>query len=380
MQKNKKKILIFIPKLYHGGGAERSSLALKDLLSKEYEVSTLTIHNANEGLEDFSFAQKDHSKIINGFFLLKNAYDLKKFCIKNNVDVLIPSMPRANTITMLSKLFFNNKAKTILITRNANFYGFINKFFIKTLWKKAEYNVAVSEGSSSVLRSLGLDDAKTIFNPFDIEKIKELSLGQLQKPEHEKLFSDYTFLNIGRLHGQKGQDLLIESFSQFNKNNPETKLLIAGEGQKRKELEGLIEKLNLKDKVFLLGNIKNVYPYIKKADTFILSSLWEGLPTVLVESSILKKNIISSDCVSGPREILSKENILDKEIKTPYVADGGVILSDPKQKPELFKKDLVSAMGGYYSGKTKTDPSFFEDKVSSTKLLSDWMKIIDRLV
>ena len=375
-QKENKKILIFIPKLYHGGGAERSSLALKKLLSDQYDVKTLTIFDAKEGLEDFSFGQKVSSKLIGGLSLFSNALHLKRICKKEDFNIVISNMPRANTITMFSKIFFGNKIKTILVTRNANLYGFINKLFARLFWNESDHNVAVSFGSKKALEDLGISNTSVIFNAFDIDMILDKSNQDLEKPEHGSMFSEYTFINVGRLHEQKGQRLLVESFHEFNKKYPKTNLVILGEGTEREFLENKIKKLGLAEKVFLPGVIKNVYPYLKKADTFVLSSLWEGLPTVVIESAILGKNIISSDCISGPREILSKKDILGSNLAYPHVADGGVIVSDPRIHPDMFKKELFDSMEKYYLGEIKTNPTFFTKEVERQKLLSDWMKIL----
>ncbi|MGB1914888.1 MAG: glycosyltransferase, partial [Paracoccaceae bacterium] len=81
-------------------------------------------------------------------------------------------------------------------------------------------------------------------------------------------------------------------------------LIIAGDGPEMEMLEKLIEDLNLSDRVALLGHVHNPYPLYKHADVFVLSSLREGLPTVLVEALALGCKVVSTDVRSGPREIL----------------------------------------------------------------------------
>ncbi|MFC6803526.1 glycosyltransferase [Deinococcus caeni] len=110
------------------------------------------------------------------------------------------------------------------------------------------------------------------------------------------------FLAAGRLEKVKGFDTLINAFSRFGNND--VGLSIIGEGSQRKALESLIKDLNLSESVSLLGFKMNPYVYMKETDVFVLSSLFEGLPTVLIEAQLLGKPIISTDCDSGPREIL----------------------------------------------------------------------------
>jgi glycosyltransferase involved in cell wall biosynthesis len=115
-------------------------------------------------------------------------------------------------------------------------------------------------------------------------------------------------ISIGRLTYQKNFNLLIEGFYEINKIYNDYKLIIIGDGEKRKELELLISKLNLKNEVFLIGFKKNIFPYLNIADCLISSSRWEDPGFTLIEAGILNKIIISSDCMSGPRELLNDDN------------------------------------------------------------------------
>lgn len=96
---------------------------------------------------------------------------------------------------------------------------------------------------------------------------------------------------------------MIKAFKKLN--NERCRLIILGSGQKYNFLKNLIKKFNLTNQIKLLTFKKNPFPYIKKSDVFILSSLFEGLPNVLLEALILNKFIISSNCPTGPSEILN---------------------------------------------------------------------------
>ena len=101
---------------------------------------------------------------------------------------------------------------------------------------------------------------------------------------------------------------MIESFSEIKKIYNKYRLIIIGDGEKKKELQSLIEKLDLRNDVFLLGFKKNIFPYLKISDCLISSSLWEDPGFTLIEAGILNKIIISSNCISGPKELLNQNN------------------------------------------------------------------------
>ena len=110
-------------------------------------------------------------------------------------------------------------------------------------------------------------------------------------------------INIGRLTEQKDQITLLKSLNLI-KDRYKFKLLILGRGKEKKKMLKYISLNKLNDIVKIHNFIENPYPLLKQSDIFILSSKYEGLPNVLLESAVLKKIIISSDCPTGPKEIL----------------------------------------------------------------------------
>ncbi|MDL0105762.1 glycosyltransferase [Campylobacter vicugnae] len=103
------------------------------------------------------------------------------------------------------------------------------------------------------------------------------------------------FINVARLSIEKDQEKLIRAFKDVNTKYPNTKLIILGDGPLKEKLENLIKKLKLKKSVFLLGRISNPYPYLKKADCFVMSSNHEGQGLAMIEALILKKPVISTN-------------------------------------------------------------------------------------
>jgi glycosyltransferase involved in cell wall biosynthesis len=110
-------------------------------------------------------------------------------------------------------------------------------------------------------------------------------------------------LGVGRLEAQKDFATMLRAFALVNEQLP-ARLMILGEGSQRKILETLAEALGVSDRVVMPGYVSNPYAYMRHSALFVLSSAWEGFPSVLVEAMACGCRVVSSDCPSGPREIL----------------------------------------------------------------------------
>ena len=142
-----------------------------------------------------------------------------------------------------------------------------------------------------------------IYNSFDFNKIREKSLQENTIKQKEYLKDNY-IVAVGRLEEtQKDFTTLIEAYALVESKIKE-KLFIIGEGRHRKELENLVKKLKIEEKVLFMGYQSNPFPWIKNSNLFVHSSKFEGLPTVLIEAMILERPIIATDCPPGPKEIL----------------------------------------------------------------------------
>lgn len=147
---------------------------------------------------------------------------------------------------------------------------------------------------------------QVIYNPFDIIKIKKLSSDYSDINENEKkLLKENYIIMVSRLDNkQKDFFTLIRTFEILKNSKINIKLFILGEGADREKIKERIEEKDLEKEIILLGMKKNPYPWIKNANLLVHSSNYEGLPTVLIEGLILNKIIISTDCPTGPKEIL----------------------------------------------------------------------------
>lgn len=176
---------------------------------------------------------------------------------------------------------------------------------VRRSYPRADGIAAVSAGVADDLATvLGLPRhrVQVINNPVIVP---ELSTMIAQPCDHPWLVDDSppVLLAVGRLAPQKDFDCLLRAFSMVRAET-EARLLILGEGPERHHLESLVSELGLSEDVDLPGWVGNPYPYMARASLFVLSSRWEGLPTVLIEALYCGLRIVATDCPSGPHEIL----------------------------------------------------------------------------
>lgn len=173
------------------------------------------------------------------------------------------------------------------------------------LYPGADAIVAVSEGvRQDLLARFPLPPAQvhTVYNPV----ITPALLAAREVPLDDPWFgpdAPPVLLNVAQLRVQKDQATLLRAFAQVRKQRP-ARLLILGEGNQRGPLEALAQELGVADDVRLAGFVPNPLAYMRRAKLFVLSSAWEGLPTVLIEALACGSPIVSTDCPSGPAEIL----------------------------------------------------------------------------
>lgn len=170
----------------------------------------------------------------------------------------------------------------------------------------ADCVVGVSAGVLADLRlhvdGVPDDRFRVIYNPIVTSHL----LDQAKAPVDHPWFEDSVpvFVAAGRLRPQKDFPLLIRALARL-KSTRRARLLILGEGPDRSSLEALIQDLELNEDVELHGYTENPYSYFARATAFVLSSRWEGLPTVLIEALSCGAPVIATECPSGPREILA---------------------------------------------------------------------------
>jgi glycosyltransferase involved in cell wall biosynthesis len=176
-----------------------------------------------------------------------------------------------------------------------------------TFYPWAAAVVAVSRGAADDLaRTSGLprDRVQVVYNPVLTPALMALAR---QAPGHPWFASGEppVILGVGRLTPQKDFPTLIRAFAEVRRCRS-ARLMILGEGEERGRLEALARELGVADDVALPGFQENAMAYMGGSALFVLSSAWEGLPTVLIEALAAGTRVVSTDCPSGPREILQE--------------------------------------------------------------------------
>ncbi|MBO9998474.1 MAG: glycosyltransferase [Cyanobacteria bacterium SID2] len=226
---------------------------------------------------------------------------------------LLSAMHYANEIAILAKFLAGGSTRILVSEHNTVSKSFPNlrgakrfaiPFAVRYLYPLADEVVTVSRGAADALaKASGLDRVRVVYNPVITPEMRDLAREPLEHPWFQP-GEPPVFLGVGKLETQKDFPNLIRAFAKVRQQKP-CRLGILGWGPDRSQLETLISELDLARDAALLGYADNPYVYMSRSISFVLSSAWEGLPTVLIEALALGIPVISTDCPSGPSEILN---------------------------------------------------------------------------
>jgi glycosyltransferase involved in cell wall biosynthesis len=177
---------------------------------------------------------------------------------------------------------------------------------VRRLYGKADAIIAVSQGvAEDLIAHFGMDRQQvyTIYNPILTGNLEARLAQPVDHPWLEADRSEPTLLTAGRLVPQKDHATLIRALAELRRTRP-CRLVILGEGRERESLQSLARSLGVAESVDLHGMVDDPLPYMAGADLFVLSSIFEGLANVVAEALAAGTPVVSTDCPSGPREIL----------------------------------------------------------------------------
>ncbi len=345
----KKKLLIFIPSI-EDGGVEKNLYLISNYL-KDCGID-LEILTANY---DKSKKFKKGIKLIGTksvFWQKQNRLIKYLACLLLLFANLIVRKDKplvfafqANIYAILVAKLINTKIITRSNTAPAGWSKNILKFFLYKFFLSLADDIMVNslEFKKSFKKKFNIDP-KCIYNPFDKDFINFF----LKKKEKIRFFKkDYlNLISIGRLHDQKDHLTLLKSINLLKKNL-KVRLIIIGKGKKKKILQNFILNNNLQDRVRLFGYLKNPYNYLKNSDIVISTSKFEGLPNILLEAQYLKKYIISTNCETGPKEILLNGKAGDLISIGDYKKLSFLIKNYHKRKKIIKKKVLIGTKNFY---------------------------------
>ncbi len=301
----KKKIIIFMPSM-EGGGVEKNLYLVSNYLAKKkMRLSLITISNKykykfHKSIKFISLPGNIWDKMarrIKYFFSL--ILLIKEILLDRNVVVF--SFQANIYCIIVCKLLF---IKVITRSNSAPIGWSINplKRYIYKIFLSLADDVMVNsyQFKKNLKKEFNLNSI-CIYNPLNKNEILKKSKIKTKKTFNKK--NNLKILNIGRFTDQKDQITLLKAL-KILKNKIDYEAIIIGRGICKEYLQNYIMKNKLEKYIKLKNFVENPYPIIKQCDLFILSSKFEGLPNVLLESLTLKKFVISSNCPTGPKEIL----------------------------------------------------------------------------
>jgi len=329
-----------------GGGAERVvSYLLPYCIKNNIDVELILMNTSikfdlPEGFQVHYIekSEANESGIMKAMKIPMLAFRYSRLVKKLKITHSLSFLTRPSFINVISsklttykfKVITNERAFPSLQYSYKGFQSTFNKKMIRLLYKKSDLVISNSYGNAQDLLDnfeVPSDKMKVIHNPIDLDKIKNIKAKQ-------SFFNTETFniITVGRLDAGKNHELLIRAIHQLQ--NPLLRLYIFGFGNLEDELKQLIEKLDLKSQIILMGFDPNPYQYLKTANLFIFGSNHEGFPNVLLEAMACELPILSTNCQSGPSEIL--------ELKTPkddiMLTDYGILV--PIKNIDLMAKGI----------------------------------------
>jgi glycosyltransferase involved in cell wall biosynthesis len=245
--------------------------------------------------------------------LIRSLAPLTGYLRRERPRALVSSMSHANLIALWAAKLARQATPVIVTVHNTMSQssqrdgraGGLEPRLLRLFYPWASSVVAVSGGAADDLaRTSGLsrDRVQVVYNPVITPEMLALAR---ETPDHPWYAHGQppVILGVGRLTRQKDFATLVRAFALARQQRP-ARLIILGEGEDRAALEALIRELGVADDVALPGFRDNAMAYMAGSALFVLSSAWEGLPTVLIEALAAGARVVSTDCPSGPREIL----------------------------------------------------------------------------
>lgn len=341
--KNKKKLVIFIGGL-NFGGMERVAFIMADLLKDDYDITIATLYQSNA---DYTLKHKTYNldvppkegKINKVLIALKRLMATKKMKALLKPDYVFSFGMYSNYMNALSK----KNEKIIMGIRSYDWLT--DPFTTLTIDKKIirKFNSINSVSkliSADAEKYWGINksDIRVIYNPYDVDLIRKKSIEDVNDFHFDK--NSFYYISMGRLSNQKAYYHLIKAFSLVAQKHEDVRLIIMGNGEHKERLQELINLLKIENKAFLIGGKLNPYKYVRQSQVYVLSSLTEGFPNALVEAMCVGIPVLSTDCNSGPREILAPNTDIHSKCEKYELAEYGVLVPEVTDEKDFVNSDM----------------------------------------
>lgn len=302
-----KKIIFFLSNL-NGGGAQRTIVNILKHIDRskfscklallEYDKKQAYSTNIPEDIPIININRRAR----NAIFKLVNVFREKK------PDISFSTLPQVNAVVSIAHSLSKSKSKLILRETNYRKIGEnqsrIDYLITRYAYKRCNQIIALSKGvAKDIENNYGIDQKciNIIYNPIDLVSIKNDASEPMDLIKNKFKFN---IVVCGRFVKQKNFSMLLYSLAKMKIDKGKWEVWVLGEGPEEDKLKQLALELDLIENVKFLGFKKNPYNYMKNADLFVLSSLWEGFGHVIVEAMACGTPVLATDCPYGPREIL----------------------------------------------------------------------------
>lgn len=349
----KKKLAILINAL-EVAGAEKVVAQLINSFYNKFDIHLLLLNNTIEfelpvnditikAIDNSNLAIRKRAKDILKIPIL--AWRLKKYMKKNDIQICFSALNRSNYINcFLRKLKWKG---TIIISERchtssaydpATVAGKTGRFLVKKLYPLADVIVPNSMGIKyDLTKNFHLkNEFIVIHNPVNIAMQQKA----MREAVEDFSYDNFTFSHVARIEKGKNHTLVLTAVKKIE--NRDFKVLLVGQGPQEETIKALAQKMGISNKIVFLGYRQNVVKYIARSKCHLLTSDAEGFPNALLEALACGTPVISTDCPTGPRELLSGKFLLDHHCNGVDKSDYGLLI--PVNDADALAKAMLMMM------------------------------------
>ena len=369
MENNNQKNILFLVSSMEGGGAERvaailcnhwSECGFKVTLMPTFSGRGSCVHILGKDVELIYLADIVNSKSKSFLMRIIRLYKLRQYIKKNKPDFIVSFLTNVNIAAIMAAIGtkipvfvsertyppFNNWPILIFLLRRI-FYPFASSVVMQT-------NDGIEWLNKSIKSSKGIVIENPVIHPLPIPEKRDKFI------TNKKII-----LAVARLSNEKNFSLIIDSFNKLHKDNPEWDLVILGDGPEKNQILNKIDKLDLKERVHLMGRSPDPDFWYSKASIFVMYSKFEGFPNALVEAMAYGLPVISSNCKTGPKDIIThmKDGLLVPLSSEPNLLTDSI---------EILIKDSV------LRSRLSSQATFVKEKFALNQVHQKWLKLFEK--